>query len=378
MPNSRRLPKIIFAALFLVVVIFASPVFAQNTPERYQEIQRQIAQTQAKIDELQKTERDLSEQIALINSQVKLTELRIQEAQAKIDQLEKEINVLGFRIGFITDSLDKLEALLKKRIIATYQQGFVSNLELIISSRDFSDLLLRLQYIKQVQENDKKILASLLQTKSQYANEKDEREVKQAEVQAAKTQLDSAVALLAKQKKEKNAFLGAVQNDEAKYKEELKRLQADAASISQALGNVGAKIGTVSKGEIIASVGSSGCSTGPHLHFEVFTDAKVEEGRIVGNRVDPKSYLENGSYEKPVPNYPGNVTTWYGEVYFLGVHTGIDIADPFGTPIRSIDGGEAYFTSAPCSYNIPGGTPLGKGIVVDHKNGLVTLYWHIP
>lgn len=363
---------------FSLVSFTASTLFAQSDAEKYQEIQKKIAETTAKIETLQKTERDLSEQITYINSQIKLTELRIEEAQAKIDQLEKEITTLGFRIGYITDSVDRLEKLLKQRIVATYQQSFISNLEILITSNSFSDMILRTQYLRQVQENDKKLLANLQQTKANYANQKDEREEKQAQIEEAKTKLDNAKALLAKQKKEKDEFLAITRNDEKRYEEELRRLQADAASIAQALGNIGAKIGTVSKGDIVGSVGSSGCSTGPHLHFEVFTDAKVEGSRIVGNRVDPKSYLEDGKYEKPVPNYPGNVTTWYGEIYFLGTHTGIDIANPFGTPIRAIDGGEAYLTSAPCNYNIAGGTPLGKGVVVDHKNGLVTLYWHIP
>lgn len=364
--------------MFVACILFAGSVMAATDVEKYQEIQKKIAETQAKIEDLQATERDLTQQIDFINSQIKLTELRIEEAQAKIDQLEKEIATLGFRIGFITDSVDKLEKLLKQRIVATYQQSFISNLEILITSSDFSDLILRLQYLREVQEKDKKLLASLLATKSNYANEKDEREEKQAQIEEAKAKLDAANDLLSRQKKEKDDFLAVTRNDEKRYEEELKRLQADAASISQALGNIGAKIGTVSKGEIIGSVGSSGCSTGPHLHFEVFTDAKVEGGHIVGNRVNPQPYLENGQYERPVPNYPGNVTTWYGEIYFLGTHTGIDIANPFGTPIRAIDGGEAYFTSAPCNYNIAGGTSLGKGLVVDHKNGLVTLYWHIP
>ena len=375
----KFLPKVFLLLLIILISsFFAVTIFAQSEVDKYQEIQKKIAEVSAKISDLQKIERDLSEQITYINSQIKLTELRIEEAQVKIDQLEKEIGVLGFRIGYITDSVNRLEVLLKQRIVATYQQSFISNIELLLTSRDFSDLILRLQYVKQVQENDKKILADLQTTKATYSNQKEEREDKQAQIEEAKEKLDAANLLLAKQKKEKADFLAITRNDESRYQEELRKLQADAASISQALGNIGARVGTVSKGDVVASVGSSGCSTGPHLHFEVFTDAKVEGGRIIGNRVDPKPYLEDGKYERPVPNYPQNVTTWYGVTYFLGVHTGIDIADPFGTPIRAIDGGEAYFTQAPCNYKIAGGTSLGKGIAVDHKNGLVTLYWHIP
>ena len=48
-----------------------------------------------------------------------------------------------------------------------------------------------------------------------------------------------------------------------------------------------AKLGAiVKKGELIANMGSSGRSTGPHVHFEVFKN---------GRTVDPATYIKRTS-----------------------------------------------------------------------------------
>ena len=58
-------------------------------------------------------------------------------------------------------------------------------------------------------------------------------------------------AQLDKDKEGKQQLLSVTKNDEEQFQSLLARLKADAASINAALGNIGAKIGPVNKGDII-------------------------------------------------------------------------------------------------------------------------------
>lgn len=376
---------------YILHFTFYIPIHAQSADEltrELQEKQSEIEKLEGNLQQAKTQEKTLKSQLDLIDGQTKITTLKIEETELKIEKLKREISDLSTRITRISATLDTLSDILLKRIIQTYKYGnATSTFDLILSSHGFGEILERLKYIQVAQAYDKKKLYELQATKISYNEQKQDKQTRQQEAEKLSKDLETYQNQLAQQKKDKDELLRVTKNDEARYQGLIGQLRAEINSISQAISNVGPVIGPVEKGQTIAAMGSTGCSTGPHLHFEVFENAKVEGGRIVGDRINPHNYLDSGKLGPPLQGYPGDttITTEYGAVYqvfgFDSVHTGLDIAprsyEGVGRPILAADKGVAYSTSAACNYNIAGGSSVGKGVIVDHQNGVVTLYWHI-
>lgn len=376
--------KTITVIIFIIIITVIPSVFAVTNEElskQLQEKQAEIQKLESQLEEAHGKERTLKSQLNIVDSQTKVTVLKIEETNLRIEKLTREIAELSTRIVRISGSLDTLSEILLRRIVQTYKYSNLTTLDLLFSSHGFSDLLSRLKYVQVAQAYDKRKLYELQATKQAYNDQKQDKEVRQEEAEQLNKALETYKAQLDEQKRAKEELLRVTQNDEARFQGLIAQLKADADSIARAISNVGVVIGPVKKGQQIGSEGTSGCSSGPHLHFEVYENAKVEGGRVTGTRVNPHSYLDGGRLGPPMQGYPGGVTisTEYGEVYALGTHTGLDMYDDryVGTPILAAADGVAYaIGDSGCRISGFDNGPA-KGVVIDHQNGLVTLYWHL-
>lgn len=381
--------KILFTSfLFGILVFFNTSIIVRASDCDDKKNQEKVTCLENKVNDLKGQAKTLSSQIAIMDSQIRLTEARIDANKREILNLTLDIDTATKKISTLQDSLNKITEILLKRIVATYEAGRVHPLEMLLSSRDASNLLARLNYLRIAQAHDKKLIYDVQQAKNDYANQKEIFEAKKKKIETLKLQLEAYSRSLEEQKVAKQQLLIATQDDEARYQELLAQARAERAVVFG--GGVDSYLRDVNQGDAIGYIASRstspGCSSGAHLHFEVQKEGVVQ---------NPNNYLKSANYyyssdydqgyygsvnpsgDLPWPlNEPIEITQGYGShgfaqnFYSGGAHTGIDM-DSSSSTVKAVKAGKLYGGS----YNCSNGKLYYSKVI--HDSGLVTWYLHM-
>lgn len=349
---------------FCVFALTISTLFIQAPyvkAETQEELEKQIQEYQAKLSELSGQRQTLAQALAVLNTQIKLTETKIAANEVQLEKLGVEIDDLSGRIESIDYSLTDLTKLFISRVRETYMRRSTYDAQIIAQSSGLTDMLRNVEYAKKVRDHDRSVLVSLEKSRLDFDTQKQMKEQKQKEVEAVRKKLDADKAALAAQVKSKNQLLAETKNSEAQYQKLLAQAQAELIAIKGIIAGLGkeVKVKTVAEGDRVASIiqGASPCSTGTHLHFE------VAQG---GSRRNPFEQLKNtsliwdnadsaqngtGSWSWPL-NDPIRITQGYGHTayssrYTGDVHTGIDMVSENAT-VKAVKAGELYQGSMKC------------------------------
>lgn len=273
------------------------------------------------IDDLEDEIASYQAEITKLNSKITKMEKSIKEKNAEIETLQKEY--------------DEKKKLLEDRLVAIYEQGRITFLDVMLASDNIWDYISMSSKVQQLTDADNEQM--------------DKVETQKDEVEKAKNALEKEKKELAESKK-------SVQDKQAKVKVAKDKKEAKVANLTAEQKKLQTQINNYNK-EI------------QKLEEELAKSANDYNNSYTGKFVGTLRW----PLSKSSPGYK-NITSYYGnrQVPIAGAtsdHRAIDIGVPTGTPVLSAGNGIVISTG----YN----SARGYFVIIKHADNLYTLYQHL-
>jgi murein DD-endopeptidase MepM/ murein hydrolase activator NlpD len=342
MPNAMQTTAAIYCyrgdppAVYQACLAYNQGIGAQVSNQReLNNIHSQIKNVQAQMDALFTLIKRLNDQIAAQQTLVAAT-------QASINDLDRQIRLAGADLTFLKAHLSERDQLLNERLRYVDNHGAINYVQLVLTASSFNDLMNRMIGAQQVVDSDRRLLDDLRQQRSVVTQATTALGIQRGQVAALLRQQKVTVADMRQNQATLNAALGYQAQLEAQLAGQYAILQAQRAAINRDVARLARKYQ--------AAAAKAGGGTG---QFE-WPEPTCGHGCISQGFGCNSYWFEQ--YEPSCP-YPNRI------------HTGIDIAAPWGSPIIAADTGIIYM--------YPGYYGYGNYIIIIHGHGYSTLYGHL-
>jgi murein DD-endopeptidase MepM/ murein hydrolase activator NlpD len=355
--------RAVIALLCAAAMLFAGPPAALGARSRARppkgggdlehkrdEAKRKEEQVRHDLDLAQASETELEKHLALIADDLVDRQADAVDARSDADQAAASVVKITADIAALKVELVHRKEIFNRRAVMAYMNGQGRPLddlalagELLSMGSDLTDAARRTEIMRGVSEQDNDAYTALTETQDKLA--KDEVALTAARDRAAKRAADAEVAVkaVAQLKKDQEAAKTVLDQRIAELTSEADALAAEQNQLEDLIRQRQAAL-------------------------EAARRARAAATKTVGGALDRlptgASGVSPSGFIWPVQ---GVLTSGFGPRWGR-MHTGIDIAAPAGTPIHVAKAGDVIYAGWLNGY--------GNTVVVDHGDGVATLYGH--
>ncbi|WP_150270439.1 murein hydrolase activator EnvC family protein [Paenibacillus tepidiphilus] len=327
----------------------------------------------AKTQEAQHYKNKTTLNLEYVLSQIAEVKGKMDTTSAKIASTEQSLTATATELDEAEERVEARSKLLESRVRLMYTDGAVSYLDVLLSSKSFTDFLDRADSLKMIVDQDQDLLVQHKQDKQIVIEKKQELEGQYAQAKQLYTELEGQRSLLKEKEAEKQELIAYYddeiqENGEISEEQEAKLVQL--ASERSALEKQKDKL----KAEEAARKAAAAKAEAARRAAAAAAAAKKAAAASSGTASVSSSYMGgNGPFLLPVGQ--ARISSGYGKRTHpvtgeIGkMHTGVDFAVPQGTSIHAADSGTVLVAEWWSGY--------GYCVIIDHGGGVWTLYGHI-
>lgn len=367
-----RIISIVLAAVILLslvstaLIVMVHAASSSEIKSKLADLRAKQAEIQKQSDELEKSIAENKDQTKTLVSQKAEIDQEMEMSRQKIENLNEQIQQLNLLIAEkqteLEASVAKEEALQKQykaRLRSMEETGSVSYWSILFKASSFSDLLDRVDMIREIAESDQLMLkqlsaatqaveterADLEQQKLDLQQTEDDLAVEQAELETKRAKADTLITQMQAEYASLSDEFLAAEADEAAVREQIKKTETDyfnALAREQAAAAAAAAAANKTSNSNNSSASSSGGASSGGFAFPLAYSTGVT--CAYGPRVHPIN---------------GNKS----------FHYGVDLAAGMNTEIYATKSG----TVTGATY----GEANGYYVTINHGDGYSSIYAHM-
>lgn len=232
--------KIIFVILLITVIISTNIVITlaatkSELEQQQSDIDSKIKQTENEINEVQIEMTETMKQIQTLNNQISEYEIQIEELDTQLVTLENSIEETQKKLEVAEEKYNEQEEALQARIVAQYEAGETTYLDVILGGGSIWDMISNWQLVSDVAEMDNRLLEQLEKNRVEIEEAKKSLETNKEQVATLKNNKEATAKTLKNSQATKEQYVSQLSDEEKSLNDELERLESENKKIENEL-----------------------------------------------------------------------------------------------------------------------------------------------
>ncbi len=339
--------KKIAVALLLIILMLSTNVMItlaatkSELQDKQDEIQNQIDEAEAKQEEVGEKITEATKQIQELTSEINEYENQIEELNTKLSELEASIEETEDELEEAEKKFDDQQEMLETRIVAQYEAGETTYLDVILGGGSLWDMISNWQIVSDIAEKDNELLDQIEANRKEIEEAKNTLETNKTQVETLKNNKEQTAKSLKNSQDLKEQQVSELNEEEKLLQEEIDKLNAENDELTDELKRIEEanreKINQLNNGTHTPSSGA-----------------------------DAVDFGGSGMFQRPVSSGVITATMYYSSGVY---HGALDYGVPIGTTVYAA--GDGVVLAA--GWRSGG---LGYCTIIQHANGLRTYYGH--